>query len=202
LTAAERWRETWALAGRPAPDDAQADIATRYAEPHRAHHDLSHVLDCLAHAAAVRPLLEHPLCVELALWFHDVVYDPRAGDNEERSAALATAALAACASPEVLGYVGELVLATKHPSRPTQSDARYVVDVDLAILGAQPETFDAYETAIRREYRWVPRPLYRRKRKEVLQSFLDFDRIYLTEHFHARLEEQARANLQRSLSRL
>lgn len=200
--AAARWRETWGLAGAQPPAGVLDRLVVRYAEPHRAYHTLAHVLDCLDHAASVRAQLEHPHCVELAIWFHDAIYEPRAGDNEERSAAFAVEVLTGFTTPEVLRHVEELILATRHPSRPSEADARYVVDIDLAILGAAPAAFDAYEAAIRREYRWVPAPLYRRKRKQVLQSFLELDRIYLTEHFGRRLEEQARANLQRSLSRL
>lgn len=197
-----RWREAWQLAGAAAPTGVLEQLLAKYAEPHRAYHNLSHVLDCLNHAASVRAQLEHPHCVELALWFHDVIYEPRAGDNEERSAAFAVEALRAAVGPEVLQHVEELILATRHPSRPTAADARYMVDIDLAILGAPPAAFDAYEAAIRREYRWVPAPLYRRKRKQVLQSFLELDRIYLTEHFGRRLEEQARVNLQHSIAKL
>ena len=197
-----RWRETWELAGTAAPAGVLDSVLAKYAEPHRAYHNLSHVLDCLDHAASVRAQLEHAHCVELALWFHDVIYKPRAGDNEERSTAFAVEALTELATPEVLRHVEELVLATRHPSRPAESDARYLVDIDLAILGAAPAAFDVYEAAIRREYRWVPAPLYRRKRKQVLQSFLELDRIYLTDDFGRRLEEQARVNLRRSISKL
>jgi predicted metal-dependent HD superfamily phosphohydrolase len=201
-TAEARWRETWRLAGAAEPAGVLARLLAGYAEPHRAYHDLAHILDCLGHAAAVRSQLAHPHRVELALWFHDVVYQPRAADNEERSAELAVEALRGWVTAEVLQHVHELILATRHPSRPAENDARYLVDIDLAILGASPATFDAYEAAIRREYRWVPRPLYRRQRKEVLRSFLALDRIYLTDHFARRCEEQARANLRRSISRL
>jgi predicted metal-dependent HD superfamily phosphohydrolase len=98
--------------------------------------------------------------------------------------------------------VPRLVLATRHPSRPTEADARHVVDIDLAVLAAPPEAFDAYEGAIRREYRWVPGPLFRAKRRQVLQGFLDLDRIYLTDELSRRWEKRARANLERSLARL
>lgn len=197
-----RWGETWGLVGAPPPGGLLEALVARYAEPHRAYHTLPHVLACLAHAAEMRPRLEHPGCVELALWFHDAVYEPRAGDNEERSAALAAEALGSATSGEVREHVRRLVLATRHPSRPAENDARYVVDIDLAILGAAPEAFDAYEAAIRREYRWVPGPLYRAKRRLVLQGFLDLDRIYTTEELGRRWEKRARANLERSLARL
>ena len=197
-----RWRETWALVGHPAPSAPLADLVARYGERHRAYHDLGHVLACLGHAAEVRGRLEHPGCVELALWFHDAVYDPRGSDNEARSAELASRLLAGAASEEVLSHVGELVLATRHPSRPEAHDARHVVDVDLAILGAPLDAFEAYERAIRREYRWVPAPIYRRERARVLRSLLDLRPLFLTTHFADRFEEAARANLRAALARL
>ena len=199
--AAGRWRETWALLGAPPPPGPFADLLARYGEGHRAYHDLGHVLDCLAHAADARGSLEHPGCVELALWFHDAVYDPRAADNEGRSAELAGRRLAGLAPAEVVAHVEGLVLATRHPSRPTAPDARAVVDIDLAILGASPARFAAYDRAIRREYEWVPEPVYRRERTRALQALLDLRPIYLTEPFE-RLEAPARANLRAAIEAL
>src|SRR5688572_5611734 len=116
-TVETRWRETWRLVDSVEPVGVLDQLAIRYTEPHRAYHDLSHILDCLGHAARVRAQLNHPHCVELALWFHDAIYEPRAGDNEERSAQLAIAALQGAATAEVLRRVEELILATRHPSR-------------------------------------------------------------------------------------
>ena len=88
-----RWRETWALLPHPAPEAPLRRLAALYAEPHRAYHHLGHVLDCLELARGVRDRLESPVAVELALWYHDAIYDSRASDNEERSAAFAVAEL-------------------------------------------------------------------------------------------------------------
>ena len=85
---------------------------------------------------------------------------------------------------------------------PLDPDARLLVDIDLAILGAAPERFDEYEVQVRQEYAWVPGPLFRRKRREILQGFLDRPCIYTTEPFRTRFELQARSNLQRSVARL
>lgn len=200
--AAARWRETWSLLDRPSPDAPLAELLARYAEPHRAYHDLAHVLDCLGHAAAVRARLGHPGCVELALWCHDSVYEPRRSDNEARSAELTARLLEGHASTEVVAHARELVLATRHPSRPEEGDARFVVDIDLAILGAPPGRFARYERAIRREYRWVPAPLYRRERRRVLESLLALRPLYLTAPFAERFEEPARENLRAALERL
>jgi predicted metal-dependent HD superfamily phosphohydrolase len=52
---------------------------------------------------------------------------------------------------------------------------------------------------VREEYAWVPESIYRRKRAEVLQRFLDRDAIYSSPEMRAWGEDRARANLARSL---
>jgi predicted metal-dependent HD superfamily phosphohydrolase len=199
--AEERWTETGSLMGHQLGEDLLAELVARYAEPHRAYHNLGHVLDCLQEAKTVRDQLDSPAAAELALWYHDAIYDPHRADNEERSAAMASERLAALPGALQSRVVG-LVLATKHDAPPTSLDQALIVDIDLSIFGASEARFEAYDAAIRREYRWVPGPLYRRKRREVLQSFLDRPQIFATDHFATRLEVQARANLARAVARL
>lgn len=74
--------------------------------------------------------------------------------------------------------------------------------VDLWILGAPEQRFDEYEKQVREEYGWVPGPIYRRKRREILESFVARPAIYRTQRFIERYEKQARANLARALARL
>jgi predicted metal-dependent HD superfamily phosphohydrolase len=71
-----------------------------------------------------------------------------------------------------------------------------LVDIDLAILGADPVRFAEYDRQVA-EYAWVPRLVYGFKRKQVLRGFLDQAFIYATPHFRQLLEAQARSNLQR-----
>jgi predicted metal-dependent HD superfamily phosphohydrolase len=98
--------------------------------------------------------------------------------------------------------VHDLVMATRHDARPATPDAALVVDIDLAILGAEAERFDEYEVQVRQEYAWVPGPLFRRKRRAILEGLLARPGIYATAWFHPRFEARARANLRRSLARL
>lgn len=77
-----------------------------------------------------------------------------------------------------------------------------LVDIDLSILGAAPERFDAYELEIRAEYAWVPEVLFRATRRKILAEFLQQPSIYSTIEFRQNLEASARANLARSLPAL
>jgi predicted metal-dependent HD superfamily phosphohydrolase len=140
--------------------------------------------------------------VAVALWFHDAIYAPRRNDNERQSAEwlLRIAGDAGVAS-ERLPRLHALVMATCPDAVPSDRDARVLVDIDLAIPGSPAERIDAYEHQIRREYRWVPNVIFRRKRAAVLRSFLDRPRIYSTTEFDG-FESAALANIHRSLTAL
>ena len=200
----DRWRATWAGLGvAPADDDVYNTLLVRYGEPHRHYHTLRHLDECFAKLDEARQLAARPHEIELALWFHDAVYEVRQQDNEEQSAAWAVSvANDAGLSNEVCERLRQLILATKHDAEPASADAALLVDVDLAILGASPDRFDEYEQQIRQEYSWVPGFLFRRKRREILEMFLTRPHLYNTGYFRDRFEAVARANLARSVTQL
>ena len=174
-------------------------LRRRYAEPGRRYHDQAHVDACLRRMHERRAAFDDAESVELAIWFHDAVYNPRAGDNEERSAELARRSLAALGAPASrVDAVRRLILATKHDAEPATPDARLLVDIDLAILAADADAFDDYERAIRAEFAHVGDDQFRRGRASVLRKFLARDRIFASDAF-APMEPAARANLKRSL---
>lgn len=194
------WREAGADGDGSA---ALTELTARYGESHRHYHTLhhvAHVLDALhRHVGA----LEHPSEARLAVWYHDAVYAPAQQDNERRSADLAAEQLLAAHVPvEVAARVHAMVLDTRHAAPATSPDGEYVVDADLAILAAPAIAFDAYDTAIRLEYSFVPEAAYRAARRQVLQGFLDRPFIYQTAVFRKECEAAARRNLERAVMRL
>jgi predicted metal-dependent HD superfamily phosphohydrolase len=190
------WQRAWSSLGLSAPEGLMQKLMDAWAEPQRHYHSLQHLRECLALLEPALDLAEHPGEVELALWFHDAVYDPQGKSNEERSADWAVETLAqAGASGDVQQRVRALIMATCHDAEPVDDDARLLVDIDLAILGADPARFAEYDAQVRAEYRWVPGWLYRRKRKEVLAGFLARPAIYGTAWFRERFEGRARENL-------
>jgi predicted metal-dependent HD superfamily phosphohydrolase len=197
-----RFRGLCRAAGFAAAADSLFEkLAAAYGHPDRHYHDLSHVAACVHIFDDLRTLAQAPLAVELALFYHDLIYDTHTPDNEARSARLARAELiAAGAAAELADEVASLVLATAHVALLQTPDQALVVDIDLAILGSAREDFDRYEAQIRREYAWVPEPLFWQKRSQILRGFLQRPQLFHTPQLRRRLEQAARANLARTVA--
>jgi predicted metal-dependent HD superfamily phosphohydrolase len=175
----------------------------RYMERHRYYHNKTHLSQCLQELRGVSRLCADFDLVEMAIYFHDAIYDTHAHDNEERSADLfAQVAQTLEMGPEVIEKGRRLILATKHQHEPVDIDEQIIVDIDLAILGQPWERFEEYEKQIRQEYEWVPEETFRSVRAGILKGFLEREHIYATPEFRARYEARARENLNRSIMRL
>lgn len=197
----ERWQATWAALERTAPDGLLERLLAAWREPQRHYHTLQHLEECLVLFDEVRAGAEHPGEIELALWFHDAVYDVHAHDNEARSAQWADEALAAAGIDAQRRHrIHDLIMATCHTAHPASPDAMLLTDIDLAILGAPDARFAQYQQQIRAEYGWVAQTLYAAKRNEILQGFLDRQRIYATPVVRQLFEVRARRNLMHAVS--
>jgi predicted metal-dependent HD superfamily phosphohydrolase len=197
----DRWLRFW-KAARATGDPAVPwkDLSARYSEPHRSYHTLRHVQHCLDEFEPVRPHAADALAVEMALWYHDAVYDTHARDNEERSAVMAEETAAGAGLPrDFARRVGDLIRVSTHKKSAADPDGRLFADVDLAILGQEPPAFAEYERQVREEYAWVPEPEFRSVRARILETFLDRFSVYATPMFVDKYEKQARVNLTASI---
>jgi predicted metal-dependent HD superfamily phosphohydrolase len=178
-------------------------LISAYEEPQRKYHTIQHLSECLELFGQNIDLASEPAEVEIALWFHDAIYNPRASDNEAKSAEWAAAELRkAGASAERIERVRQHILATRHAVLPQGGDQALLIDIDLSILGASRPRFEEYEKQVRAEYAWVPGFLFRHKRRSVLAEFLERDPIYNTPRLREALEIRARENLAYSLQQL
>jgi len=192
-------------AGLPLPEPLLQQVLSAYGEPQRSYHGVSHLADVLAHWAQVERegAWAHPRETFLALLFHDVVYVPGASDNEEASA---TRALEACARwfPGLAAQrVAHLVrLTARHghlsPEEVSAEEALFL-DCDMAVRGAAPEAYDAYERGVAREYAALPPELNAAGRRRFLEGLLAREHLFLSPRFRARCEQAARENLRRAL---
>ncbi|MGO4834191.1 hypothetical protein AB4144_18175, partial [Rhizobiaceae sp. 2RAB30] len=163
----------------PLVDEAlKTELRALYGGDDRHYHGLAHIEELLRLADKHRAALADPEAVVAAIWFHDAIYDSRRKDNEEKSAALAADRLAGRVDPDRLRRITDMIEATARHVVPdtgdeaARSDAALFLDMDLSILGAPAEIFDAYEQAVRLEYAWVDDANWRTGRGAVLQSFL------------------------------
>lgn len=197
-----RWSILWRRLNLPEPEvELLWHLCDRYSEPYRAYHTLQHLSECFEWLDLACGLAENPAAVELALWFHDAIYDSRRADSEARSADLAAQVIETVGGGDSLQQsVHAMILATTHQVAPSTPDRCLVVDIDLAILGSGGDRFTQYETQIRQEYAWVPEKVFRQKRGSILQSLLNRPSIFTTEFFRKRLERQAQHNLHQSLT--
>lgn len=196
------------------PAGMLAELETAYAQPPRAYHHFDHVREVLGHYADVArgPGWVQPVEVALAILYHDAIYEAGRGDNEARSAEWARERIAHWLPDAGIdtARVAELIaLTARHGQHAPQDfgktagadDTRHFLDCDMAILGAAPDAFDAYDRAIAAEYRGqVPGWLFRNRRRAFLKALLAKDRIYLSDWFHARLDAPARGNLRRAIT--
>ena len=179
------------------------DLVGLYTNPQRYYHNLAHIKACLTHLDEVTHYIDNKRIVELALWFHDVIYHPGKSNNELLSARFAERSLALFDYTEQdIQQVSHLVNLTKHPSKPESNDEKFLIDIDLAILGAGEPLYQNYSKWVRMEFHRVPSVLYKKGRKNILQEFLDMERIYQTDLFYHLYEKRARRNMLAELQQL
>lgn len=184
------------------------ELLELYRAPDRHYHGTAHIEAMLRLFEANRAGLADPPTVEAAIWFHDAIYDSRRSDNEARSAEFAAEKLAGHADDGRIARIQALILATATHELPegvdeaARRDAALFLDLDLSILGAAGDAYDAYEAGVRREYGWVDDAAWRAGRAAVLRKFLDRPAIFQTETFRQRYEKTARDNIARSMAAL
>lgn len=195
----ERWNALWQRLGATPADEALTAVERQYSAPGRHYHTLAHLDAVLASFDQLRHLAPNPDAAELALWLHDVVWEPMRDDCEARSVEWATEHLPALPASPALGA---LILETRHIAAPSvDPDAAVVRDADLSILAADEPVFDAYERAVRAEYAMLPTTQFNAGRSRILADFAGRRPLYFTATGRS-WELRARANLARSLARL
>jgi predicted metal-dependent HD superfamily phosphohydrolase len=201
------WNQLCQQLGVKDPDKASKiyrELFYLYEAPGRHYHNLFHVYMIVAeNFQPIRHQLADRLAVHMAIWFHDAIYDTKASDNEEQSADLAKEKIKELGLPDAFGKkVSDLILTTKHLSKPKESDAQYLVDMDLAIFGQPEVIFNNYVGEMRLEYGWKSDADFAKDKKDLVERFLKRRLIYCTDFFQNKYEVQARKNLERSLEKL
>ncbi|MBH0065839.1 hypothetical protein [Psychrobacter sp. SZ93C1] len=200
-----------AISGDITPDNAQVlwqDIAVRYSEDQRAYHTLQHIQQLFGQFKQIKHHLNEPDIIALAMYYHDVIYEPTRSDNELKSAEFAVEVLRPYLNVEQCQHIYALIMMTAShevnvlAEHDRYSDAAYLLDMDLSILGASWSAYEKYVKAVRQEYIHVSMADYCVGRTEVLKGLLAHPKLYLTDHYYDQLEAQARDNIKREINSL
>jgi predicted metal-dependent HD superfamily phosphohydrolase len=213
-------RIAWASVAAPTLRSAEVldDLVGRHRQSHRRYHGLRHVVWVLRHSRELEGAIAEcqqgvpaydAASVTAAACFHDAVYDPRANDNEERSAQLADSQLASLDWPtERCAFVAELVRATAGHLADDGAgeivawERRVLLDADLAVLGADPAAYAAYVNGVRSEYGHLSEAEWADGRTRIVGRLLARTSLYATAPARSWWEGRARANLTAELAGL
>ncbi len=179
-------------------------IHLAYAEPHRRYHTLEHVEEMLTF------FFQHDrqiyddnasfqrLC--LAAIYHDIIYDPRATDNEERSVEVMrqqTSRLFRAipgSYPSMVDSVAEMIMMTAH-HQPDGANQRWLADADLMRFAAEPPISRMHNDDIRLEYSHVSDESWAAGRTVILSKFLTREPFFYTKAFGPQDARRARENI-------
>lgn len=175
------------------------ELKTVYANPSRFYHNLDHIYGMLDRLDKCCPLAIHPHRIKLAIWFHDAVYDPKASDNEIKSAELWDRKMPLFLDEAILEWGRRAILASIDHLPNKDHDIQLFLDLDLAPLGDPWETFQAAGEALRKEASHLDTNTFNKRRKKFLEHVLERPRIFGTNFWHSHLEEQAQENIRRAI---
>jgi predicted metal-dependent HD superfamily phosphohydrolase len=180
-----------------------AEVEQSYSSKKRHYHTLTHLENLLDRLHEVRDQIQDWDVIVFAIVYHDIIYSATKKDNEEKSKDVAANRLRSLGVPsQQISRCVAHILASKSHTTSLDPDTNLFTDADLSILGSSWDEYFQYSKQVRSEYSIYPDFLYNPGRKKVLQHFLSMEKIFKTEHFYSRYEEQARTNLTAELEKL
>jgi len=172
-------------------------IETHYEEPTRFYHKFTHLEELFKYRDQFAAQLSDKDSVDLAIWFHDVIYNPKSKTNEEESAKVFEAFANQCNLNETKKVkVYDWIVATKdHQADHLDDDGKLFLDMDMAILGSKWPEYFTYTKLVREEYIHYSNLLWCIGRGMFVTKTLGSKQIFHTKFFHDQFEHEARTNM-------
>ncbi|KAF6217360.1 hypothetical protein GE061_001714 [Apolygus lucorum] len=197
----------------PAKDEWWTKIVASLNGPSRKCHNFDYLAQKFALYQTVKHLVRNGRAIEFALFFSYIEYGPMSANAHETNIQHFKQFASECGiSLEDELVKDTLVLLECNSSCMTDEhtkegafgneDKHYFLDLDMAVLGSDPDTYNQYWQNEKEENDIIPEAMYNSFRAKVLKTFLQIPNIYATKEFRDKYEENARANLQRDVSNL
>lgn len=172
-------------------------------QPDRHYHTPVHVLAMFCYAERAGAELSDP--EQLAIWFHDAIYDPVAppGRNENETADWMRRLLLAAGLPRpTVDQAADAIRWTaRHLDEHVPPEHRLIMDLDLAGLTAEPENFERQSRAVRLEAGHLSEEKYRSGKIYFFEQLLARPHFFRSEAF-APWEQRARQAVKQEIEKL
>lgn len=176
-----------------------SSVIFSYDENSRAYHSIQHIARSLRELDAVSNEKYDKASIELAIWYHDVVYSPTSLDNEKESADRMVCDLELFESDLSLTKIKKMILATTHDEMSVyDEDTKLLLDIDLSILGSCRFDYSIYTEDVRKEYKDLSAFKFYFGRKKFLTNLMKKN-IFRTPSMSQKYEVSARDNIQNEL---
>ncbi|MBR5950409.1 MAG: hypothetical protein IKZ87_03140 [Actinomycetaceae bacterium] len=194
---------------------ACSDLVSRWSSPERRYHNVQHLIDTLTRIETLLPATHSPHLVQLAAWYHGIVfsvemkdvYTRNGGEDECASARVAEEELTSLGvDREQAHRVAQLIrsLRTRDSEASSRTTAKFqAIDVDalvlqdahLGCLSVEPQRYRTYLSQIRDEYAEVSDSGFYSARYEIISNLLHRRPLFITP-LAQKWEDSARDNLE------
>lgn len=183
----------------PLKPEHRQQLSTLYNENHRAYHTMEHLAIMFNLASAHGLKLSVPQ--QIAIFYHDAIYDPTRKDNEEQSNNLFLRHHTGTLLPQYVERVSSIILDTKTHIASSYESCD-VLDLDLAGFGFDFESYNYATQQVRLEYQHLSDEVWKANRILFLTSLLDRPHIFNTHWARDFYEIKARKNIEKDLKSL
>ncbi|HLT86341.1 MAG TPA: hypothetical protein VKZ57_02055 [Sphingobacterium sp.] len=201
-------QEFYGIASKYSTDDrliqyCWQELEKCYGAKGRFYHNLNHLEEMVVELNPIQHKIQDRDSLLLSIFYHDIIYNPTAADNEEKSADSAREQLEKLHIPtEKILAISRQIIATKTHKKSYDTDTNLLLDADLCILGKPWKKYLRYSQQIRKEYAVYSDAVYKQGRKKALTHLLHLKEIFKTEFFQNKYELQARENMLKEIAGL
>jgi len=164
----------------------------------RFYHTLNHIKILLDSLHDFHITEVEKIKLELAIWFHDIIYNSKAKNNEEESINEFTKfAIYVGLNFDLNLEINDIIFATRHKDTAQTRLQKIMCDVDLKEFA-----FDNYiknSNNIKKEFSHLTDKEWIKGRSDFLKTFINKEFIYYTDEYRDALEDTARINLKKEL---
>jgi predicted metal-dependent HD superfamily phosphohydrolase len=135
---------------------------------------------------------------KIAIYFHDVIYDPASNINEENSVHLMKYFFNIEGNQipqDIIEKASLIILDTKDHSKPSIEESKLVLDLDLERLSRSYYEFLYFSELISYEYNFISKDVFNKNRKKFFEKMILQERIFHTPYGIQHWEQNVRNNI-------